>query len=126
MIQLKKLSLIALIFVIAGCTHYAAIPYDQLSEKGLIGHWEMSLDSYFIDIFCEGTLAFNKPSSNIFYGDQKGSGFVITELKENQMITGPVLRVPFEITEWPHEENNQTYMTFEGRIWHKAKNFNCQ
>lgn len=107
------------------CTHYQPINYDELNSKGLIGRWEMSMDPYYIEILCNGEMHFIKPSTNFLYGDQKGSSFVITQFEKNKIIAGPVVRTTFQVDEWPHDENERTLMTLDGRIWHKSKNFNC-
>jgi hypothetical protein len=123
--KIMKYLLLIFISLLFSCTHYKAISYSELENTGLIGRWEMSLDPYFLEIDCNGTMNFIKPSK-VLYGDQKGNGFVVTEIKKNALITGPVLRVNFPIEEWPHDDNGRTLMTLDGRIWHKAKNYKCE
>ncbi len=114
-----------ILIAILSCTHYKSIPFSELENSKLIGRWEMSLPPYFIDIDCNGSMSFVKPSE-LLYGDQRGSGFIITEFKENKIITGPIMRVGFSIEEWPHDEEGTIRMTLDNRIWHRSKSYTCE
>ncbi len=107
------------------CTHYKAVSFEQLEKSQLIGKWGISLDPYFLDFDCNGKVSFILPSK-VLYGDQKGSDFLVTELKDDTIVLGPVLRIPLKVDEWPHDEYGRTLMTINGRIWSKTETYHCE
>ena len=124
--MLNKIPLFSFFLVlITSCTHYKAISTEELQAKSLVGHWEMTLEPYFLDISCDGDLNFLKPSTSLLYGDQTGANLVITELLENKIIAGPILRAAFPVESWPSNSNGRELMTFDEHIWHKTKTYNC-
>lgn len=119
-----KFKIYFLLLLLIGCTSYQNVSVSELKAHDLIGHWKMDIEPYYIDINCAGNMAFLMPS-NILYGDQKGSDFVITEITNKSIITGPIIRVEHFVEEWPHNENDQIKMRLEDRPWHKTKNYQC-
>lgn len=115
--------IISILFV--GCTHYEAMPTNELKGHHLIGLWKMSIEPYYYQITCDGYLSFQRPSSYL-YADQTGKGYAITEIHEDGIVTGPIFRSKFEVTKWPTEENGRTVMEIDGRTWYLAKTFNCE
>lgn len=120
-----KILLASIITLLSSCTHYRAISFEELVSKNIIGKWEMSLPPYYINIQCDGTLSFVKPSKYL-YADQNGKNFVITQLKEDAIITGPVIRYDFKVEEWPHDVDGRILMTIDGRVWNKTQNYKCE
>ena len=120
------MKLIFNLFLLAGCTGFNAVTTQQLNAKNLAGHWTMSISPYYLDIDCSASLSFLRPTTTILYGDQIGSGYIISEINENEIITGPLIRSSFKIDEWPTESDGQIRMTVDGRHWFKSKSIDCK
>lgn len=114
------------LLMLASCADFRALNVEELNAKKLIGHWEMSIEPYYLDIYCSGSMAFLRPTTGLLYADQKGSGYVISDLKDDAIITGPFFRSSFNVEEWPVENDGKLSMIIDGRKWYKTKTFDCK